>query len=50
MTLYCIPTGYTRGHMATEYYEMDYTVIIKRCIFIMKSEIQMLYRSTVEGN
>lgn len=36
MTLYCIPTGYTRGHMATEYYEMDYTVIIKRCIFIMK--------------
>jgi len=36
MTLYCMPTGCTHGHTATEYYEMDYTVIIKRCISIMK--------------
>jgi len=36
MTLYYMPTGCTLGHITTEYYEMDYMVIITRCISIMK--------------
>jgi len=35
MTLYCLPTGCTRGHMATEYYAMDYTVIIIGGVYLL---------------
>lgn len=49
MTLYYMPTVCTLGHVATEYYEMDYRVIYYYEVYIYY-EIQMLYRSTVAGN